>query len=130
MRSPLAVRAYACLWGQDVKTICTFLGAVFLYSLCANIANRLFHRFDPPYKYSDQSPGMWYDKYEHKQYPRASDQETHNVYILVGTILWPGSLMIWLIYWGLFRLPYRIVMKVERVMDRSKDPPSNTPYRG
>ena len=45
--------------------------------------------------------------------------------------LWPGSLAIWLLYWILFWLPRRLVMRVERIVDKSDDGQNaNTHYRG
>ena len=114
-----------------MKTLGMILGSVFLYSLCANIAYRLFVRFDPPSKYSNDSLGTWYDRQTNKSYEKMNLREKHETYIAFGTFFWPVSLAIWLLYWTLFRLPYRIVMRAERFVDKSGDEQdSNKHYRG
>jgi len=86
--------------------IATVLG-VFVYSVFANVASRLFNRFDPSSKYSDRRyyGGIF-----------ESDQQMHQTYIFIGSILWPVSLTIWTI----FRLPYHIALRVERYLDKPK----------
>lgn len=85
----------------------------FLYSLCGTIASRLFERYDPSSKYSDVCP-LPIRRADGTKYTPQSPRDSHKQYIFFGSLFWPVSLVLWV----LFFLPRRIVLRVERVVDK------------
>lgn len=98
--------------------------AIFLYSLCAHIAYRIFCHADPPSKYSNQSPGTYTQG--GVTYKCMSKREDHEFTLFWFSVFWPVSGLIW----TLFVLPHVIVLRAERSLDKAENYESDTPYRG